>query len=141
RIAGLDADPAPAGAGTGEAAWPGTNASRTAARAAAKSAGRPISHVVRLTDMGAPFPGGASPRRPSGPTGRNRLCAVSSPSEARSLPSPGAGPHTGKPTTTGRVRLPRGHKVPGISAITLPAFGLHGKGPSTRCNTGARPVD
>src|SRR5215470_10763001 len=63
-ITGLGVDPPPAVAVTAEAAWPGANASRTAARAAAKSAGRPISHVVRLTDMNAPFPGGASSRRP-----------------------------------------------------------------------------
>ena len=31
--------------------------------------------------------------------------------------------------------------VPGISAIALLAFALHGKGPLTRCKTGARPVD
>src|SRR5215468_12049288 len=53
-ITGLSADPPAAVAVTAEAAWPGTNASRTAARAAAKSAGRPISHVMRLTDMSAP---------------------------------------------------------------------------------------
>ena len=90
-----------------EAAWPGTKASRTAATAAAKKAGRPIRHMVRLTDMNAPF---QTARRRTAPldllveVGYARL----QPGDADNLPGLRAGPHTGKPTTTRPARLAHG---------------------------------
>ena len=67
------------------------------------------------------------------------------------------GPRSGSPSacacpaTPGSVFMCRRHSgartawiirlVPSISAIALLAFAPHGRGPLTRCKTGARPVD